>query len=156
MKVVCLDMDILAHACSETALSSMASGSDEMLLPGFIVTDRKNKELNDHTSKDLDHDVDDCSDDASDSPLGISENIASIASEDSDTNAKLSSRGNWTIEEDEKLRKAVAEFGGRNWKKIAEQIAERTDVQCLHRWQKVLRPGLIKGPWTPEVQASCF
>ncbi len=26
----------------------------------------------------------------------------------------------------------------------------RTDVQCLHRWQKVLKPGLIKGPWTPE------
>ena len=26
----------------------------------------------------------------------------------------------------------------------------RTDVQCLHRWQKVLRPGLAKGPWTEE------
>lgn len=23
-------------------------------------------------------------------------------------------------------------------------------MQCLHRWQKVLKPGLIKGPWTPE------
>ena len=23
-------------------------------------------------------------------------------------------------------------------------------MQCLHRWQKVLRPGLIKGPWTKE------
>jgi hypothetical protein len=23
-------------------------------------------------------------------------------------------------------------------------------VQCLHRWQKVLRPGLVKGPWTQE------
>ena len=27
---------------------------------------------------------------------------------------------------------------------------KRTDVQCLHRWQKVLRPGLVKGPWTKE------
>lgn len=61
------------------------------------------------------------------------------------------SRGNWTEDEDEKLRQAVAEFSGKNWKKIAERIPERSDVQCLHRWQKVLRPGLIKGPWTPEV-----
>jgi Myb-like DNA-binding domain len=27
-------------------------------------------------------------------------------------------------------------------------------VQCLHRWQKVLKPGLIKGPWTPEEDAT--
>ena len=23
-------------------------------------------------------------------------------------------------------------------------------MQCLHRWQKVLKPGLVKGPWTKE------
>ena len=23
-------------------------------------------------------------------------------------------------------------------------------MQCLHRWQKVLDPGLVKGPWTQE------
>jgi hypothetical protein len=28
-------------------------------------------------------------------------------------------------------------------------------VQCLHRWQKVLNPELVKGPWTPEVRTSC-
>jgi myb proto-oncogene protein len=38
--------------------------------------------------------------------------------------------------------------GGKNWKKIAESLVDRTDVQCLHRWQKVLNPDLIKGPWT--------
>jgi len=27
-------------------------------------------------------------------------------------------------------------------------------VQCLHRWQKVLNPELIKGPWTPEVRPA--
>ena len=27
---------------------------------------------------------------------------------------------------------------------------QRSDVQCLHRWQKVLQPGLVKGPWTKE------
>ena len=67
---------------------------------------------------------------------------------------KSTSRGNWTAEEDELLRNAVQQYGGRNWKKISDQIPERTDVQCLHRWQKVLRPGLVKGPWTPEVTAT--
>lgn len=23
-------------------------------------------------------------------------------------------------------------------------------MQCLQRWNKVLSPGLVKGPWTPE------
>ena len=39
---------------------------------------------------------------------------------------------------------------GKNWKKISEYFTDRSDVQCLHRWQKVLNPDLIKGPWTPE------
>jgi len=30
----------------------------------------------------------------------------------------------------------------------AEFFPERTQVQCLHRWQKVLNPELVKGPWT--------
>jgi myb-related protein len=33
---------------------------------------------------------------------------------------------------------------------IASFFENRTDVQCLHRWQKVLDPGLVKGPWTQE------
>ena len=32
----------------------------------------------------------------------------------------------------------------------AEYFPDRTDVQCLHRWQKVLNPDLVKGPWTKE------
>jgi hypothetical protein len=61
--------------------------------------------------------------------------------------------GRWSEEEDDLLRRAVKEFGGKNWKKIASRLHGRTDVQCLHRWQKVLRPGLVKGPWTPEEDA---
>lgn len=30
----------------------------------------------------------------------------------------------------------------------------RSDIQCLHRWTKVLRPGLVKGPWSPEEDAT--
>ena len=48
------------------------------------------------------------------------------------------------------LRYAVDLHDGKNWKSIAAHLESRTDVQCLHRWQKVLRPGLIKGPWTKE------
>ncbi|KAL6841321.1 hypothetical protein ACP4OV_028839 [Aristida adscensionis] len=59
-------------------------------------------------------------------------------------------KGGWTPEEDETLRKAVHAFNGRHWKKIAAYFPDRTEVQCLHRWQKVLDPELIKGPWTPE------
>jgi len=38
----------------------------------------------------------------------------------------------------------------KNWKNIAAFLKDRTDVQCLHRWQKVLNPNLVKGPWTKE------
>ncbi|GBG74573.1 hypothetical protein CBR_g18982 [Chara braunii] len=51
---------------------------------------------------------------------------------------------------DETLRRAVQCYKGKNWKRIAEFFADRTDVQCLHRWQKVLNPDLVKGPWTKE------
>jgi hypothetical protein len=77
------------------------------------------------------------------------------------------SKGKWTPEEvckvvllwiliypvnhqDETLRRAVIQNKGKNWKKIAECVKDRTDVQCLHRWQKVLNPELVKGPWTKE------
>lgn len=33
---------------------------------------------------------------------------------------------------------------------MASFLRDRTDVQCLHRWQKVLNPNLVKGPWTKE------
>lgn len=42
------------------------------------------------------------------------------------------------------------ENDAKNWKKIAKKMPDRTDVQCLHRWQKVIDPELVKGPWTPE------
>ena len=48
------------------------------------------------------------------------------------------------------LARAVELNKGKNWKKIAEALPGRTDVQCLHRWQKVLNPELVKGPWTEE------
>ncbi|KAK4377531.1 hypothetical protein RND71_003827 [Anisodus tanguticus] len=45
-------------------------------------------------------------------------------------------KGGWTPEE---VRSFPAEF-----------FPDRSEVQCLHRWQKVLNPDLVKGPWTQE------
>ncbi|KAG6389443.1 hypothetical protein SASPL_150911 [Salvia splendens] len=63
---------------------------------------------------------------------------------------RRSTKGQWTPEEDEILRMAVQRFQGKNWRKLAECFKDRADVQCLHRWQKVLNPELIKGPWSKE------
>ena len=45
---------------------------------------------------------------------------------------------------------AVDEHGAKNWKLISTRLPNRTEVQCLHRWQKVLKPTLVKGPWTSD------
>ncbi|XP_077210049.1 transcription factor MYB3R-1-like [Tasmannia lanceolata] len=63
---------------------------------------------------------------------------------------RRSTKGQWTAEEDTLLCHAVQRYNGKNWKKIAEFFTDRTDVQCLHRWQKVLNPELVKGPWSKE------
>ncbi|MBA0839116.1 hypothetical protein Goarm_004882, partial [Gossypium armourianum] len=49
---------------------------------------------------------------------------------------RRSTKGQWTAEE-----------AGSS---AAECFKDRTDVQCLHRWQKVLNPELVKGPWSKE------
>jgi len=56
----------------------------------------------------------------------------------------------WTKQEDEALRAAVEEHGAKNWKLISQRLPQRSEVQCLHRWQKVLKPTLVKGPWTED------
>jgi len=118
-------MDILANACSES-VESNSSGNERYKIKGNEADLDEESTCQEFAAVETEEN-------------GVSSGAESLAS------VRITCRGNWTMEEDEKLRKAVAEFGGRNWKKIAEQIRDRTDVQCLHRWQKVLRPGLIKG-----------
>mmetsp|Transcript_24177 Transcript_24177/g.27887 ORF Transcript_24177/g.27887 Transcript_24177/m.27887 type:complete len:132 (-) Transcript_24177:1058-1453(-) len=62
----------------------------------------------------------------------------------------MSKSGKWNPEEDEMLRCAVEQHGAKQWRKIAEFVPGRTSIQCLHRWTKILKPGLVKGSWTPE------
>lgn len=46
------------------------------------------------------------------------------------------------------MRAAIEQYGERHWKLIAAQVSGRTAIQCLHRYKKILKPGLVKGPWT--------
>ena len=65
-------------------------------------------------------------------------------------NKKQVNRGRWLKEEDEKLKEVVTRYGDGNWSFIAAQFPDRSDVQCQQRWDKVVNPLLVKGPWTKE------
>mmetsp|Transcript_33929 Transcript_33929/g.59140 ORF Transcript_33929/g.59140 Transcript_33929/m.59140 type:complete len:252 (+) Transcript_33929:4732-5487(+) len=56
----------------------------------------------------------------------------------------------WDEYEDMLLHDAVKQQGAKNWRAIASHVPGRTPVQCLHRWSKILTPGLVKGHWTAE------
>eukprot|EP00053_Salpingoeca_punica_P008610 m.77035 g.77035 ORF g.77035 m.77035 type:complete len:372 (+) comp14674_c1_seq9:216-1331(+) len=91
-------------------------------------------------------------------PQEESETSSSDSCDDEDTTTLTDSgkkrrrvnKGRWRKEEDELLRNAVELHKGKSWKRISEHFTDRSDVQCLHRWQKVLNPELVKGPWTKE------
>ncbi len=61
-----------------------------------------------------------------------------------------SRRGKFRLTQDELLLKSIKKLGEKNWKAISKNVPGRNPVQCLHRWSKILQPGLIKGPWTIE------
>jgi len=67
-----------------------------------------------------------------------------------DGKTKRTAPRKWSKQEDERLRDAVEIYGDKNWKVISTHLKTRTHTQCLQRWSRVLRPGLIKGAWSPE------
>lgn len=42
--------------------------------------------------------------------------------------------------------------GPDEFEKIASYFEDRSEHQCVHRWEKVLNPELVKGAWTKEVR----
>lgn len=56
----------------------------------------------------------------------------------------------WSKEEDEALTCLVETYGTDNWEGVAYYMHSRTALQCQCRWQRVVSPHLIKGPWTKE------
>ncbi|KAM9308382.1 myb-related protein A [Gastrophryne carolinensis] len=67
---------------------------------------------------------------------------------------KICNRMKWTKDEDDKLKKLAELHGTDDWALIACHFPARSDIQCQQRWQKVLNPELIKGPWTKEEDQS--
>ena len=43
-------------------------------------------------------------------------------------------KANWTLEEEEKLMKAVSIIGEKSWTRVANQLGNRTDVQCRFKY----------------------
>jgi myb proto-oncogene protein len=48
------------------------------------------------------------------------------------------------------LKQLVEDYNER-WDVISLHFPDRSDIQCQQRWQKVVNPELVKGPWTKEV-----
>ena len=64
--------------------------------------------------------------------------------------------GRWSKCEDDRLRRAIESTSScdskkTDWHLIANRVfnGDRTVPQCQSRWEKVIKPGLVKGPWTP-------
>ena len=56
----------------------------------------------------------------------------------------------WSRSEDSALRAAVMRTQSHNWQHVSMYLPNRTCSQCMHRWEKVLRPGIRKGIWTVQ------
>jgi myb proto-oncogene protein len=108
--------------------------------------------------QDEDYDYEDASanEDDSDEPIVLC-HLDQLASNNQPPAAKPKNR--WSKEEDDLLNRLCepsACNGGRDWKQISLHFKHppRTEYQCQQRWQKVLNPDLIKGPWTKEEDAK--
>jgi hypothetical protein len=59
------------------------------------------------------------------------------------------------VSQDNMLKDAVRKYGPNAWRKVADAFEnDRSELQCQLRWQKVLNPSVIKGPWTKEVRVA--
>ena len=67
---------------------------------------------------------------------------------------------NWTVEEDEELKRLVQRYGAKDWKEIALKLQEanlsisRKGKQCRERWVDYVSPNVRKGKWTSEEDAT--
>jgi hypothetical protein len=82
-----------------------------------------------------------------DAPTSAKSTTSSNSSESSVSGSGQTTK--WSKEEDELLRKSVDEHG-LEWNIISKDFPRHTEVQIMNRWQRVLKPSLIKGPWTDD------
>jgi len=59
--------------------------------------------------------------------------------------------GNWSKDEDLKLRKLAKKYHGHHWDKVAEELGtNRSAFDCLSRYQRSLNTKMLKSKWTRE------
>ena len=68
---------------------------------------------------------------------------------------RMSSFGcRWSMTEDDRLRSSIEGMPSKkmDWNAVSAGIfyGARTPAQCQSRWEKVIKPGLVKGPWTSK------
>lgn len=65
-------------------------------------------------------------------------------------------KGPFSADEDQIIRKFVEEHGVHSWPKVTAVLPNRTAKQCRERWFNNLDPVVTKGPWTPEEDQMIF
>ncbi|KPA76187.1 hypothetical protein ABB37_07945 [Leptomonas pyrrhocoris] len=59
--------------------------------------------------------------------------------------------GPWTNAEDQVLKAALAQYGLRDWERVASMLTKKTSTQCRERWENYLDPRLnIREAWSLE------
>lgn len=59
--------------------------------------------------------------------------------------------GPWTNAEDQVLKAALAQYGLRDWERVASMLTKKTAAQCRERWENYLDPRLnIREAWSLE------
>jgi len=138
--------DAVRQAENDRAAKSGAMNVPQFKLPSLAKT-VDNNNINRHESVDSIKSAESDPTLASQSPLTQSRGLGSPPF----TSIQARSAGvRWTAEQDKALTAAVGKYGAKHWKLVADLVPNRNHVQCRQRWKKVLRPGLVKGPWTPE------
>ncbi|XP_076341584.1 transcriptional activator Myb-like isoform X4 [Tachypleus tridentatus] len=93
-------------------------------------------------------------DDSEDSPSDTSDSRTNM--KHCSSAQKQINKGRWSKDEDEKLKMLVEKHGSDDWACIASFFPDRNELQCQQRWQKVVSPDLVKGPWTKEEDEKVF
>ncbi|KAK8898617.1 hypothetical protein M9Y10_000909 [Tritrichomonas musculus] len=70
------------------------------------------------------------------------------ASSPKDATVNKKKRSMFSKEEDERLIKAVENYGDQNWSLVASYVGNRTRRQCSERWKKFLSPTINHSEWT--------
>ncbi len=60
----------------------------------------------------------------------------------------------WKQEEDDIVRRLVAEHGPSKWSTIAAHLEGRVGKQCRERWQNHLSPEINKAPWSSQEEQT--